>query len=250
MKIKKVLVLPDIHYPVEDKRTMTAVEGYMASQKWDEMVYLGDVMDFNCISSHNKNNLRAVEGSSLAEDYDYVNGKFQLHRSIVGFNTKITYLEGNHEFRLERFIDANPRLKGMVEVEHALDLKRRKINWVRSWSKGEVYRIGKANFIHGIYTTEHHAKAHVMAYGENIFYGHMHDLQQFSFTRKGDNKTITAHSLGCLCDYNQKYLHGRPTKWQQAVTTFNIFEDGFFTYYVTPIFKHRFVAPNGEVFSG
>ena len=35
-------------------------------------------------------------------------------------------------------------------------------------------------------------------YGESIMYGHTHDLQRFTKTRKGG--TISAWSLGCLKD--------------------------------------------------
>src|SRR5207253_4459819 len=110
---------------------------------------IGDFLDFDCISDHNARNLRAVEGATIEEDYRI--GNVILDR-WQGLCDKIVLLEGNHDYRVERFIDAYPRMAGSLEVEKGLHLKERGIKWVRSWSKGEVYKVGKAGFIHGLYT--------------------------------------------------------------------------------------------------
>src|SRR5262245_50642950 len=112
----RVLVLPDIHVPLEDKRTMAAVEKYMADQQWNEVVYLGDFMDFNCISSHNKENLRAVQGQRIRKDYEAANVMLDRHQALAPL-AKFTLIEGNHDERIERYIDANPAVEGMLGVE-------------------------------------------------------------------------------------------------------------------------------------
>ncbi|MHC4621321.1 MAG: hypothetical protein ACYTEQ_26560, partial [Planctomycetota bacterium] len=103
-----------------------------------------------------------------------------------------------------------------MEPWHMLHLDERGIKWVRSWSKSELYKIGKAIFHHGPYSNMHHAKKTALNYGEPTFYGHTHDIQAFSEIQHGNNKTIMAQSLGCLCEYEQPYIRGRPTRWQQA----------------------------------
>lgn len=220
----------------------------MADLSPDEVVYLGDFMDFDLISSHNKDNLRAIAGKRLDAEYVYAGQILDRHRKAAP-KAKFTLLEGNHEFRIERYIDANPVLEGKVEVETGLQLLHRKINWIRCWSRGKHYKIGKARFIHGLYTNQFHAKKHVEAFGENIFYGHTHDVQSYSKELHGADKTIVGQSLGCLCRYDQGYLRGRPTKWQQAIAVFDFFPDGYFQYNVIRIFKHRFFA-DGKTYQG
>ena len=244
----RVLVLPDIHIPVHDDRSLKAVEAYMADHRWDEVVYLGDFMDFDLISSHNRENLRAISGKRLDTEYILAGWILDRHRKLAP-DAKFTLIEGNHEHRVERYVDANPVLEGKVEVETGLQLIKRKIKWVRFWSKGQIHRIGKARFIHGLYTTKYHASKHVEAYGENIFYGHTHDIQSFSKELAGHDKTIVGQSLGCLCKYDQKYIRGKPTKWQQGFGVFEFFPDGFFQYNVIRIFKHRFQA-EGKTYQG
>lgn len=245
--LKSVLVIPDLQIPYEDKRSLNAVEKLMADHEWDEIVQIGDFVDLDCISSHNKNNLRAVSNKSLFKDYDYANSILDRWQRLT--KAKITIIEGNHEYRIERYIDANPQLEGLVEVPVGLKLKTRSINWIPYWSSGELYKIGKACFIHGQYTNEHHAKKTVSRFGDNVFYGHTHDVMCFSQVLRGKDKTIVGQSLGCLCDYSQSYLQGRPTNWQQAIAVFHFFPDGYFQYNVIRIFKHRFYY-GGKIYEG
>jgi predicted phosphodiesterase len=249
-RITRVLVLPDIHFPTEDTRTMGAVEKYMAEHEWDVLVYLGDVMDFNCISSHNKHNLRAVEGQSLAKDYEYANACLEYHAGLVGPGCQLIYIQGNHDERVERLVDANPQLRGQVEVEKNIRLiKDKRMSFVKFWQKGEVVKIGKATFIHGVYVNEFSAKTHVLNYGTNLFFGHNHQIQTYPKTWAGA-ETIVGQSLGCLCGMNPGYLKGTPNRWTQAFGVFFFVPNGNFTYYVPMIFNHKFVGPDGKEYAG
>jgi hypothetical protein len=254
MQDKKVLVIPDVHCRAkqggEDRRSLAALEKYMAdhSKDWAEVVYIGDVLDLNCISSHNAGNLRAVEGETIEQDYAVGYKLFKKHRMLAP-NAKITYLQGNHEFRLDRYIDANPVMEGGIEVPKGLCLKELEIDWVPCWSKGVTYSIGKATFHHGLYSCEHHAKKMVDAFGRNIFYGHQHDVQAYSKIRADRRNMIIGQSLGCLCEH-QQYLHGRPTKWVQAFGVFHFAPSGLFQYYIPMLFNHRFTSPEGKEYVG
>lgn len=249
--IKRLIALPDIHSPYEDKRSLAAVEKFMADFRFDYYLIMGDFMDFDCISSHNKNNLRAVEGKRLMKDYEHAGEILDRHQAIIRANNKkaeFIFIEGNHDQRIERYVDANPALEGMVEVPTALEFGRRKFKWIPYWSQGTVFRLGKAAFIHGRYTNDAHAKKHVQRYGCNVFYGHLHDVQTYSAEMMGEGNTLVGQSLGCLC-LPQKYMQGAPTKWQQAFGIFEFFPDGFFQYTVVRLFKHRF-SYAGKVYEG
>lgn len=250
MANKHLIVLPDPHIRAkaggEDKRSIAAVEKYIKDAKPDEIICIGDFMDFDCISTHNDRKPRLVEGETIAADYEAGNKVLDRWQKLA---PRIVLLEGNHDYRVERFIDEYPRMAGSLEVEKALKLKERGIKWVRSWSEGELYKIGNASFIHGIYVNDHHAKKHVEAFGTSIFYGHTHDIQLYSKVTAGDNKTIVGQSLGCLCDYNQQYMNGKPNRWQQAFAEFWVRPDGYFNYTVTMIFNHKFIALSGKEYS-
>lgn len=228
--------------PYQDGRSLLAVEKLMEDIRFDGYLLIGDFLDFDCISSHNKNNLRAVEGKRLQADYDVAGEILDRHQALIrakNKNAEFVYIEGNHENRVDRYVDANPALEGMVEVPTCLEFGRRKFKWVPFWSQGKVFSIGKATFIHGRYTNDAHAKKHVQRYGRNVFYGHLHDVQGYSAEMLGEGNTLCGQSLGCLC-LPQKYMQGAPDKWQHAFAIIDFFPDGNFCPHVIKIFKHRF----------
>jgi hypothetical protein len=173
------LILPDLHVPEHDGRSLAAVEQFMADYRWDGIVNLGDFLDLSCISSHNIGKLRLVEGQRVQQEYALASQILDRHLDIIRAknpNARYIWLMGNHEYRVDRFIDANPALEGLIEIPVALDLKRRGVEWIESWSKGHVFKLGKATFTHGKYTNDHHAKAHALKFGFDIHFGHLHDL--------------------------------------------------------------------------
>lgn len=250
--IKRVLVLPDMQVPYHDEKTMNAVEQFMADYTWDEYINLGDFMDFDCISHHNKGKPKNLENKRLEKDYDVANEILDRHQRLIrkrNPKAKFVLLEGNHEYRAERLIEEIPQLDGLINVEKNLRLQERGFKYVKCYSDGEDYVIGNAHFHHGLYTNDLHAKKHVAAWGSNIFYGHLHDIQGYSMVLKGEDKTIVGQSMGCLCRYDQQYMKGRPSRWQQAIGVFEFLPDGMFSYYVLRIFKHRF-SFNGKIYAG
>lgn len=240
--------------PFEDRVTLKAVEKYMGEEYWDYVINLGDFMDFNCISHFNAGLPGLTLGETLEKDYDHANEILDRHVKLArkkNDSCEIVLLEGNHDYRVVIYGNRFPELGELLSVPRMLGLKRRGVKWVKSWSRGELYKIGHATFHHGRYVNIYHAAKMCRAYGTNIFYGHTHDIQEFSVVLEGADKTIKGKSLGCLCEYDQKYLKGNPTKWQQAITVFYFHEDGFFQEHTIPIFKNRFIGPtNGKVYDG
>jgi hypothetical protein len=149
IQVQTWIVLPDIHASVtqeQDERSLAAVEDFMQSRPWDGYLNLGDLIDFSIISSHNATNLRAIEQGRILEEYRAANNILSRHERIIRTNNpqaRIVWLEGNHEYRIERYIDANPALEGMLEVAKVLRLNERRIEWLHSWSQGQLFELGK-----------------------------------------------------------------------------------------------------------
>lgn len=256
MKIKTGIVVSDLHCPFEDKKSLAAVEEYMSDHKWDYYINLGDHLDYFTISRFNEEKPGLVEGRTILQECKEGEKVLQRHSEIVRKNNpkaELYYLEGNHEYRATDFALRYPHLRGIIEPEDVLKLEEKGIKYIKSWrNKNNVLRIGKACFVHGDATNRHHAKKMVENYEDNIFYGHVHDVNSYNKTAIGTGKTKVGQALGCLCRYPEEldYTKGGPTNWQQAVTTFHFFPDGHFNYYISRIFNHRFVAPTGKIYQG
>ncbi len=97
------MVLPDMQVPFEDTRSLAAVEKYMATLKLDGLLYIGDFIDFDIISSFNKHSPRKTEGRRIWKDMERANAILDRHQRIVKANNrkaKFVLLEGNHEERV------------------------------------------------------------------------------------------------------------------------------------------------------
>lgn len=254
MRTKKYFVGGDQHVVLKDGKiggvdlvTNNAVVSFLEEEgPWDGYINLGDTYDMNVISSHNLNNLRAVRGESVEGQYRAGNAYLTQHWKASGVK-RMEMLEGNHEYRVERYISANPELENLLEVErHLPDF----VNWIPFWSRHEILTVGKATFIHGRHITKNHPELTLRDYGQNVFYGHTHDMVSAALRHHGADSTKLAHSLGCLCEYNQPYLRGGPTKWSQGFAVFHFWPDGKFNYFPVHIFDHAFVSPSGKYYDG
>lgn len=169
--ILKVLVLPDLQIDYHDKRSCNAVLEYVATKQYDEVIQLGDFLDYDFISRFVGRNKVIVNERGFNKTKRAGNEFLdQLEQATPG--VKKVVIQGNHDFRVVNYINDNPELKGEVEIENALEFERRGIEYIRFWEKGDVYKIGHAIFIHGLYYNEHHAAKTVDRYGTNVFYGH------------------------------------------------------------------------------
>ena len=252
-KIRKWIILPDMQCPYEDKRSLAAAEKYMAAYRWDGYLNLGDFLDFNELGSYSRGKPGAVK-ENVASTFAAGNKILDRHCLILRKGNKlvrIVLFQGNHDFRAVSYGQEFPHLKEMLDVEKNLRLKERGIEWVRSWErKDKLFKLGHAHFMHGHYINKHHAMKMVEHYGVSIYYGHKHDVMLHPKVTWGNGKTLEGGSLGCLCLYNQIYLKGAPTSWQQAVSTLFLQPNGNYNLYISRIFNHRFVGPDGVEYTG
>ena len=253
-KVERWIILPDMQVPYEDKRSLAAVEKYMAAHKWDGYLNLGDLLDFNALSEYSKGKPGLIElTDDVAHTFDAARTILRRHAQILRKNNvdcRMVLIQGNHDERAERYAAANPGMKDHFDVRKNLELDELRVEWVRSWATGKVFKIGNAHFIHGNYINKYHAAKMVDTYGVCIYYGHTHDIMFFPKMTKGNGETLEAGSLGCLCRYDQAYMQGRPHNWMQGVTTLFVRPGGNFNLYTSKIFNHRFTGPDGKEYQG
>jgi hypothetical protein len=219
---------------------------YIKDERPDEVIIMGDFLDFEHLSSFAKTNLRSIEGKTLEADYRLGNQLLdELHTAAPSART--VYLLGNHEHRVERYLDEHPQLRGLLEVRRGLRFASRGIREIRCYPDGEVYQLGKALFTHGLYTGASVAKKHLDAFGRCIFFGHDHGTGNYTAKRFGRH-SLLAQSLGCLCLPDLSYMANNPSNWALADTTFHFSPSGKFNHYVSRIVDHAFTAPSGKVY--
>jgi predicted phosphodiesterase len=208
----KIIAAGDFHFPFCNEKALVVFEKHLGREKWDHLVLGGDILDFSYLSKYSIGNLRSVEGKRIMKDYEEVNKHLDRWDKLAG-KAKKHFIIGNHDLRVEKYINANPNLEGLIELETCLRLKERGYNIVRNYPAGEVLKLDNILFIHGTYHNQFHAKKHLDSYDSSIIYFHTHTFQSFCKVRFDKKGYKIAQAVGALCDLEQEYMGKRPSAW-------------------------------------
>ena len=241
--IRTAIITPDKHFPQEDKRAVDVV--CQAIRKVQPSIYvdLGDTGEWSYFSTHYWRGRFAKPLEDLIplldKDVKAVNkGMDKIDKALndVGCEER-HFVQGNHEVWLDNFVTKYPYLEH-YETQNALRLEQRGYQF-HPYFRKKLLKIGKLNFAHGHRTGMHHAKAHLMMYGESVMYGHTHDLQRHTHTSLGG--TISAWSLGCLknIEEDEDWLRGNLTNWNHAFAIVHFFPNGNYVVQVVEIINGK-----------
>jgi hypothetical protein len=246
-EIQRTVLLPDIHHPHYEQRTMEAVDQFIFEYNPHELIYMGDQITLDCISSWNKRKPLLKEGKRLLRDYDEFNKDILLnHENITSPDTRRTFMIGNHEERIYWYSQEHPELDGFIDIERHLCLGERGYKII---PYNEIHKVGKLNVIHGYYYNKYHAAKTLEAFEGNVVYSHVHNPQMYAKVTPMDRKGYhMATALPCLCNIRPDYKQNAPNFW---INGFGIVEHmpatGQFNLYTVIIVDGTFMY-NGRVY--
>lgn len=176
----KHLVLPDVQFkPGNDTAFLTAIGNYIVDKKPDTVVCIGDFADMPSLSSYDVGK-KSFEGRRYKADLEATHqGMEVLLAPLSNYNSKMRrtkhslYLPrlvltlGNHENRINRVVENDPKLEGTISVE---DLKYADFGW-------EVVPFLKPIIIDGI--------AYCFGFGEQLLHADF-TYHPVEFTTVGD----------------------------------------------------------------
>ena len=231
----KVAVLSDLHYPFEDKKAIALVKAYLRDNPVDEIVLLGDVVDFYSVSSYLKDNRKA----SLQEEIAYAVERLQ--EWVEEFpDTEFRFIEGNHETRLARLISKNaPELAslGRLRVDSLLELEDLGIDFIPT---SQDLEIGDMCYTHGTFSRKNAGSSVLGEFdktGSSTIQGHTHKL---ALTYKRNKQGFFALiENGTLAKMNVEYT--RLPNWCQGFTIIR-YKGQQASPYLVPIVNGRIVA--------
>lgn len=170
-QLRPYLFIPDTHVPYEDKKAWTLMMKVAASIKPHGIIIGGDFADFYSVSSHSKNPNRV---SILDTEVQAVNEKL-TELDALGATDK-RYIEGNHEWRLERYLaDRAPALFNVTGVRDLFKLKER--GWSFIPYKGYT-KLGKIYLSHDMGIAGQNAhRRHMAAFQGNTINNHTHRME-------------------------------------------------------------------------
>jgi hypothetical protein len=210
-ELERWLFLPDTHAPYHDKRAWSVVLEVLHSFKFYGVVILGDFFDCYAISDYRKDPRR--ERSLRAEII--AARKVLAPLEAYPFKERI-FVEGNHEWRLERYLqDKAPEL---YEEAMQHDLFGLEAGGWKVIPYMQDTQIGALNVTHDIGLSGMTSTRKTMLdYGDNSVIGHNHNLQYFV---EGNAKGVThvGASFGWLGDRSKvDYKHQMKARKEWAL---------------------------------
>lgn len=200
-ELERILFIPDCHVPYHDVLAFDLMMEAAKDFKPDHVILMGDFVDFYSVSAHDKNPLRKTRLE------DEVSQAVDAMWRIKKLKAKsYTYIAGNHEDRLTRYLmQKAPELYGVVDIQSALALDKLGFAYVPYRSH---HRIGKVYATHDTGKAGWNAhKLAIDAFHRSVVIGHTH---RFGYIIQGDasgDKHVGA-MFGWLGDAKQvDYMH-------------------------------------------
>ncbi len=204
--LRKILFIPDVHAPFHDVEAWGIMLRAATFFKPDTIVVQGDFADFYSVSAHDKHPSRV---SNLEYEVGIVREK-RAELDKLGATRKI-FVEGNHEYRLARYLASNaPAVFKMLTVPELFELQQNGWDFVPYKSST---RLGKLHLTHDTGTAGQNAHRQSMnAFQGSVIIGHTHRME-FSVMGNADGPPQVGAMFGWLGDFKEiDYLHAIQAK--------------------------------------
>ena len=203
------LLIPDAHVTCDQDLTkFNIISDLIATRRPNNIIIGGDLADMLSLSAWEKSNKLSIEGRRYKKEIEAINEALDrllsFKNSCTNYDPNIIYLMGNHENRVERYIETNPTLDGHMDLIEDLKLKQRNI-LVVPYKK--FYELEGVLFTHAPLNAAGqpvsgklsvHKAAELTS--KSLVFFHTHQCQTYSCLRHGDSDLIQIYTAGCLFD--------------------------------------------------
>ena len=228
------LIIPDCQVrPGDDLSFLSWIGQYIIDKKPDVIVHLGDFADMPSLSSYDVGK-KSYEGRTYKDDVDVAyEGMMSLFKPIFAYNRrqaenkkkqykpKLVLTLGNHEARIDRAIELDRKLEGLISIE---DLGYTDFGW-------EVVPFLKPIFIDGICYCHYLcsgamgkpiAAAHLILQKKHnsCVVGHQQG-RDVAYSHKADGSQITAIIAGSCYLHDENYLNVQTNNHWRGVIMLN-----------------------------
>ena len=224
--IKKALVIPDCHIPYEDKRAYEIMLAVAKDINPDEIVILGDYADFFGLSSHGKE--AGITELFEEELFCVIERLKELNQLFP--NADKVFIEGNHEYRLPRYLNKNcPELYKSITVPKLLMLDHMNYKFI-PYGPNQQYSILGSKLLgrhEPLAGGKHVAQNSCEKAMSSLIFGHTHRIQEAQ-TVAIDGKNYRGISTGWLGNKDHKVMQyvKNHHQWALGFSEVTVLEDG------------------------
>ncbi len=236
------LIIPDTQIkPNENMEHMRWAGEYAIEMKPDVIIHLGDHWDMPSLSSYDVGK-KSFEGRRYQDDIDAGNKAMDMFMQPIlreqerlirnkkkQWNPRLVFLEGNHEYRINRAVESDAKLTGLMSNKDFTSLQQ--YNW-------EFYNFLEPVVVDGV-CYSHYFTSGVMGRPvssaklllEKKFMscvmGHVQD-RDIAYARRADGKNMTGLFAGIYYQHDEAYLNPQTNGSWAGLWIFNEVVDGGF----------------------
>ena len=239
-----VAVLGDSHVePDQCIKRFSALGNYLVEHQPNYLISIGDFLSLDSLSAWDADKRKTMEGVRYWNDVHSGNDALDLLEApIICYNStrkkrhqslykpKKIFLKGNHEDRLDRYLEKNPVLDGAeISLEYNLHLKKRGWEVVPYKQHYVIHDVAfthipisnNGNPIGGKYVCH---KA-LDLYNYSIVFGHTHRLEIANKHRHGGEHLQQSLICGGFFDHVPPYMQGATTDSWRGMTVLTLSQD-------------------------
>jgi len=240
-KFKKVVFVGDFHIPFHDYKLFELFIQFIKYFKPDKCFIIGDLLDCYSVSTFDKDPARI---GNLQIEIDLAQN---IIDKIFKLCKDITFLEGNHEWRITRHLRRNPELYGLdcLSIASLLRLADKDIKCHSYMNPPLKYH--KFQVTHGNIVRKYSgwtAKALWEKYAGCGICGHSH--RGGNFIKRNTQGIFAWYENMCMSSLEPEYLDF--ADWQQGWSIAYFTKKDLFHLEQIPVIKHQFLF-QGRMFS-
>ena len=235
----KHLIVPDTQCKDGDNfEFLSWIGQYILDQKPDTVIHLGDFADMESLSSYDVGK-KSFEGKRYTKDIAAAKSAMETLLSPIKtynirakknkdkqYKPRLVLCLGNHEYRIERAVENDPKLEGLIKYE---DLP------YKDW---EVHPFLKPVFIDGIaychyFPSGPMGRPIISAQGlinklhMSCIAGHQQG-KQVAYGKRPDGSTITSMIAGSCYLHDEPYLNYQSNNHWRGIIVLNEVSNGMF----------------------
>lgn len=237
----RIIVIPDVQAkPGTDFTFLNKIGQYIVEKKPEVLIQIGDFADMQSLSSYDKGK-KSFEGRRYIADIQASKDAMTaLLAPIVEYNERakrnkeklykprMVLTLGNHEDRINRAVNDEPQLAGLLTVDA---LEYEKFGW-------EVIQFLQVVIIHGIAFSHYFttglmgrpagtAVAQLRVTNMSCFAGHQQG-KQITYGKRADGEILTSIISGSCYEHDEGYLSSQGNKHWRGFWVLNDVNNGAF----------------------
>lgn len=239
--MSKHLVIPDCQIrPGDDTAFLRRIGNYIVEKQPDVLVCIGDFADMPSLSSYDVGK-KAYEGRRYIADVDSAfDAMLELTTPIREYNEmrkrngkkqyrpRMVMTLGNHENRINRAINSDPKLEGLISTE---DLGYKAFGW-KVYPFLEVVIIDGVAYSHYFVTgvagrPASSAAAQIRKTNMSCVAGHQQGLH-IATANRADGALLTSVIAGSCYEHNEDYLGPQGNKHWRGILVLHEVNNGAF----------------------